>query len=98
MKRFATALVLLLLTLTLSIGAQLIFSKKTDELITGLEALLCAVDAGEGEERALEFWRTGDYDFDLVLVTADGRVIITDGLSDRFEVVKDSGYTYETVS
>ena len=54
MKRFATALVLLLLTLTLSIGAQLIFSKKTDELITGLEALLCAVDAGEGEERALE--------------------------------------------
>ena len=28
MKRFATALVLLLLTLTLSIGAQLIFSKK----------------------------------------------------------------------
>lgn len=54
MKRFATALVLLLLTLTLSIGAQLIFSKKTDELITGLETLLCAVDAGEGEERALE--------------------------------------------
>ena len=54
MKRFATALVLLLLTLTLSIGAQLIFSKKTDELITGLEALLCTVDAGEGEERALE--------------------------------------------
>lgn len=54
MKRFATALVLLLLTLTLSIGAQLIFSKKTDELITGLEALLCAVDAGKGEERALE--------------------------------------------
>lgn len=51
-----------------------------------------------GEERALEFWRTGGYDFDLVLVTADGRVIITDGLSDRFEVVKDSGYTYETVS
>lgn len=54
MKRFATAVVLLLLTLTLSIGAQLIFSKKTDELITGLEALLRAVDAGEGEERALE--------------------------------------------
>ena len=51
-----------------------------------------------GEERALEFWQTGGYDFDLVLVTADGRVIITDGLSDRFEVVKDSGYTYETVS
>lgn len=25
-----------------------------------------------GEERALEFWQTGGYDFDLVLVTADG--------------------------
>ena len=47
-------MVLRLLTLTLFIGAQLILSKKTDELITGLEALLCAVDAGEGEERALE--------------------------------------------
>ncbi len=54
MKRFATALVLLALTLTLSIGAQLIFSKKTDELITDLNFLLTAVDAGEGEERALE--------------------------------------------
>ena len=51
-----------------------------------------------GEERALEFWRTGGYDFDLVLVTADGRVVVTAGLADRFEEVKDSGYTYETVS
>ena len=38
------------------------------------------------------------YDFDLVLVTEDGRVVITAGLADRFEEVKDSGYTYETVS
>ena len=37
-------------------------------------------------------------DFDLVLVTADGRVVVTAGLADRFEEVKDSGYTYETVS
>ena len=51
-----------------------------------------------GEERALEFWRTGGYDFDLVLVTADGRVVVTAGLADRFEEVKDSRYTYETVS
>ena len=35
---------------------------------------------------------------DLVLVTEDGRVVITAGLADRFEEVKDSGYTYETVS
>ena len=51
-----------------------------------------------GEEKALDFWRTGGYDFDLVLVTADGRVVVTAGLTDRFEEVKDSGYTYETVS
>ena len=51
-----------------------------------------------GEEKALDFWRTGGYDFDLVLVTADGRVVVTAGLADRFEEVKDSRYTYETVS
>ena len=49
MKRFATALVLLALTLTMSIGAQFIFSKKTGELITDLKSLLAAVDAGDGE-------------------------------------------------
>ena len=48
MKRFATALVLLALTLTMSIGAQFIFSKKTGELITDLKSLLAAVDAGVG--------------------------------------------------
>lgn len=53
MKRFATALVLLALTLTMSIGAQFIFSKKTGELITDLKSLLAAVDAGEGEEQGL---------------------------------------------
>ena len=53
MKRFATALVLLALTLTMSIGAQFIFSKKTGELITDLKSLL-AVDAGEGEKQALD--------------------------------------------
>ena len=54
MKRFATALVLLALTLTMSIGAQFIFSKKTGELITDLKSLLAAVDAGEGEKQALD--------------------------------------------
>lgn len=51
-----------------------------------------------GEEQALDFWRNGGYDFDLVLVTENGRVVITAGLADRLEEVKDSGYTYETVS
>lgn len=57
-----------------------------------------------GEERALEFWRShqrqeGYEDaFDLVLVTVDGRVLVTAGLASRFTPSEDSGYAYETVS
>lgn len=51
-----------------------------------------------GENKALDFWRSGIYDFDAVLVTADGRVVVTDGLADRFTESEGSGYTYETVS
>ena len=51
-----------------------------------------------GEEKALEFWRSGVYDFDLVLVTDDGRVLVTDGLADRFTPADGSAYRYETVS
>ena len=51
-----------------------------------------------GEEDALEFWRGSDLEFDLVLVTEDGRVVVTAGLADRFAEAEGSGYTYETVS
>ena len=51
-----------------------------------------------GEEKALEFWRGSDMDFELVLVTEDGRAVVTGGLADRFAEVEGSGYTYETVS
>ena len=51
-----------------------------------------------GEERALEFWRSSGYAFDAVLVTEDGRVVVTGGLADRFAEAEGSGYTYETVS
>lgn len=57
-----------------------------------------------GEEKALDFWR-GCRDleaeeplFQLVLVTKDGRVLITEGLADRFTLGEDSGYAYEVVS
>lgn len=50
-----------------------------------------------GQERALDFWRDGSYDVELVLVTDDGRVVVTGGLRDAFEEVKDSGYVYEIV-
>lgn len=51
-----------------------------------------------GEEKALDFWRGGAYDFDLVLVTEDGRVVITEGIADAFEKCEESGYRYEIVS
>ena len=50
-----------------------------------------------GEEKAVSFWRSGAYDFDAVLVTADGRVVVTEGLSDRFTLEGD-GYAYQSVS
>lgn len=50
-----------------------------------------------GEEKAVSFWRSGKYDFDMVLVTADGRVLVTDGIAGQFEKTEGSGYAYETV-
>lgn len=53
-----------------------------------------------GEEKALEFWRErgAGGTFDLVLVTEDGRVLVTEGLADLFTLDETSGYQYETVS
>jgi len=51
-----------------------------------------------GETEALEFWRSSGLEFDLVLVTEDGRVVVTGGLADRFAEAEGSGYMYETVS
>ncbi|WP_325200186.1 FAD:protein FMN transferase [Oscillibacter sp.] len=53
-----------------------------------------------GEEQALDFWRKGvpDAGFDLVLVTEDGRAVVTEGLADRFTLEEASGYTLEVVS
>lgn len=49
-----------------------------------------------GEEQALDFWR-GREDIELILCTADGRVLVTEGLSDGFQPAEDGGYSYETV-
>ena len=49
-----------------------------------------------GEDAALDFWRSGGYDLDLVLVTADGRIISTPGVA--FAPVEESGYSYEAIS
>ena len=51
-----------------------------------------------GEERAVAFWRESNLDFDLVLVTEDGRVVVTAGIADSFAPQTGSEYEYETVS
>ena len=52
-----------------------------------------------GEEKALDFWRDRSAGvFELVLITEDGRVVVTEGLADRFTLDEDSGYTLEVAS
>jgi thiamine biosynthesis lipoprotein len=51
-----------------------------------------------GEEAALEFRKNAGCEFDLVLVTADDRVVVTEGIAGNFSQTEGSGYTYETVS
>ena len=50
-----------------------------------------------GERAALEFHRAAKYDFEMVLVTDSGRVLITEGLADRFQKNEESGYLYEII-
>lgn len=49
-----------------------------------------------GEARAVEFWKASGYPFEMVLVTEDGRVVISDGLQDIFTA--EGRYVCETVS
>jgi len=50
-----------------------------------------------GEEQALDFWRSSGLEFDLILVTEDSRVIMTEGIADRFTAGQEV-YSYETFS
>lgn len=52
-----------------------------------------------GEPLALDFWRAwSGAPFDLVLITEDGRVVVTEGLAESFTLDEGSGYTLEIVS
>lgn len=44
-----------------------------------------------GEEKAVSFWREHG-DFEMILVTGDGRMLVTEGLTDRFECEPEAGY------
>ncbi len=50
-----------------------------------------------GEDGAVEFWRQQGT-FDMVLVTADGRVLYTPGLQDCFSETEGSGYDYQLLA
>ena len=51
-----------------------------------------------GEQGAIDFWRAQDMSFDMVLVTADGRVVYTPGLADCFTESEGSGYVYQSLA
>lgn len=54
-----------------------------------------------GADKALDIWRAGEGlagEADLILVTEDGHVYITDGLKDGLDLLgEENGYTYEIV-
>ena len=50
-----------------------------------------------GEERAVEFWRDSGYDFDMILITEDGRLLATAGLESAFQPAEGGGYAYEII-
>ena len=51
-----------------------------------------------GEERAVEFYRTFDEPFDMILVTQDGRVVLTEGAAALWDTsAAEHSYAYETV-
>ena len=51
-----------------------------------------------GEQGAVDFWRAQGASFDMVLITADGRVLYTSGLADCFNEREGSGYVYEELA
>lgn len=38
-----------------------------------------------GLDRAIEYWKSSDLDFDMILMTDEGEVYITEGIADKFE-------------
>lgn len=50
-----------------------------------------------GEERAIEFWRESEFRFDFVLITEDGRMLISSGIEEYFDPDETAGYDYEVV-
>lgn len=50
-----------------------------------------------GPDKAVDFWRN-NRDFDMILVTDTGKLIITPGIADSFQPVNPSPYTLEVLT
>lgn len=46
-----------------------------------------------GESRAINYWRSYGSDFEMILVTSEGRVLCTSGLMEEVTLTPGSGYT-----
>lgn len=64
-------------------------SKVCDALSTALFVM--------GEEKASDFWRESG-DFEMIMITSDRRMILTEGVSDSFEPDSKNHYTREVIS
>lgn len=52
-----------------------------------------------GEAKAIEFYRTFEEPFDMILVTQDGRVVLTEGAAALWDTsVAEHSYQYETIN
>ncbi len=49
-----------------------------------------------GTEKAVDFWREKQ-DFDAILITDDGRMLLTPGVADRFTADKDCPFAVESI-
>ena len=52
-----------------------------------------------GEAAAVDFWsgQSGDGSFDMVLITADGRILYTPGLAGSLTQQEDSSYVCQPI-
>jgi thiamine biosynthesis lipoprotein len=50
-----------------------------------------------GEDRAFDLWRESD-DFEMIMITSDKRLLISEGIADRFEPdSKKKDYSAEVI-
>lgn len=50
-----------------------------------------------GENRAIDFWRSHADDFDMVLITTDGRLLYTPNLQDKITKAEGSSYDFHVI-